>query len=900
MEWHHLSKTDCIRRLKTDPLNGLTEAEARRRLAEAGRNELVQKKKNSILRRFLSQFSDFMVLILLAAAGISLLTALWSGGDYSDPVMILLIVLLNAVIGTVQECRAENAIDALKKLSSPHATVIRGGQLKTIASEELVPGDLLRITAGDLIGADARLIRSTALTTDESALTGESIPAEKRHDVVLSADTPPADRSNMLFASTMAAAGHAVAVVTETGMNTRVGAIAALIDTEDSPRTPLQRNLAHTGRILGIGALLICGLIFLLGLLQHTAPVEMFMIAISLAVAAIPEGLPAIVTIVLALGVRTMARHRAIVRRLAAVEALGSASVICSDKTGTLTCNKMTVQCLSTVDGSVSARSEEGRFLLMLGTHCCNSVIVRAAGEWHAEGSPTEKAILLAAAGAGLTSPDNPAPQRIREVPFDSRRKRMLTLHAKPDGGYRIICKGAPDVLLPLCSNVRKGSTSVPLNGMLRQQIMAENDRLAGNAMRIIAVAYRDIEALPKQNGIPEEHLCFGGLIGMTDPPRPQAKAAVAQCLKAGIRPVMITGDHLSTARAVAAELGILQKNGSALTGPELDRLPPEEMNKKIRSCSVFARVSPEHKVRIVKAFRSSGAVVAMTGDGVNDAPALKCADIGCAMGQSGTDAARSAADIILTDDNFATIVGAVRLGRTIFANIRKTIRFLLSSNIGEILTVLAAFLLRLPSPLLPIQLLWINLVTDSLPALALGSEPPEQDVMEQPPAKSTLFSKSDVRSILLEGCLIGALAFLAFTIGRVFFDGSGEPVIGRTMTFAVLSLSQLVHAFNLRSERSLLHIGFFSNPQLVAAFAAGSLMQLSVICLPVLTSVFHTAILSPMQWGIVVLLSLCPLLLCEIGKRLSAEESSRKGQLRRGKPFAEKTSPTSPSEKSH
>ncbi len=870
MEWHSLDCRTTVDKLKSDIKNGLSKTQAKARLEKYGKNALSGGKKQSILVKFLLQFSDYMVLILLVAAGISFGVAIFSDdGDFIDPIMILIIVILNAVIGTVQECRAEKAIEALKKLSAPHANVLRDGKPVSIPSEEVAVGDIFIFEAGDFVCADARILEAVAVKAEESSLTGESVPSDKQADTVLPEKTPPADRSNMLFSSTYITSGHGKAIVTQTGMNTQVGKIAAMLDQGESPDTPIQKSLAKTGKMLGICAIIICAFIFVLGLFQKIPPLDMFMISISLAVAAIPEGLPAIVTIVLALGVRKLANHRAIVRKLPAVETLGSANVICSDKTGTLTQNKMTVEALSGIDGTINTHSTDGTLLLTLVTLCNNSILKKTAGIYKASGDPTEAALVNAAANAGIIKDDlDKKYVRIKELPFDSKKKRMVTVHRLPTGGYRTIIKGAPDILIGLCSSVyRSGSDSTMTQGK-KARLLAENNKLASQAMRVIAAAYKDTPTEPKENEL-ENGLIFCGFIGMTDPPRPQAYGAVAQCHKAGIKTVMITGDHITTAKAVAEKLGIFKKGDKTATGAELDAIPQGELEKNIFQYSVFARVSPEHKVRIVKAFQSCGAIVAMTGDGVNDAPALKCADIGCAMGLSGTDVAKSAADMILTDDNFATIVDAVEQGRGIFDNIRKTIHFLLSSNIGEILTVLCAFLMRLPSPLLAIQLLWVNLVTDSLPALALGSEPAKEDLMERKPENSSkgVFTKSSVRSIIIEGCFIGTLAFLAYTIGRVFFDGYGDPITGRTMTFAVLSLSQLVHSFNLRSEKSLFKTGFFGNPKLIGAFIIGAIMQISVISVPFLSTIFKTVSLNVTGWLIVAGLSLAPLLVVETEK---------------------------------
>ena len=878
MNWHSMTIQECEKELKTDIRRGLSDGEAARRLVTRGRNTLTRKKKKSVIRRFFSQFADFMVLILLGAAAVSFVTAIAGGGDFTDPVMILLIVVLNAVVGTVQECRAESAIDSLKKLSSPHTEVIRGGKRRLIPSEELVPGDLMVVKTGSLICADGRIVESSSLSVIESALTGESVPSEKRHTPVLDSGISPGDRCNMLYSSTIAVRGHGLALVTETGMSTMVGGIASMIDSQESPRTPLQKSLARTGRILGIGALIICVIIFILGMTQNVPPLEMFMIAISLAVAAIPEGLPAVVTIVLALGVRKMALHRAIVRRLPAVETLGSTTVICSDKTGTLTRNKMTVTGLSDGISGISAHSSGGVRLLSLAA-LCSSAPSGTSGSSSPAGDPTELAVLNAADSAGIKKEglDRKYP-RIGEIPFDSSRKRMLTMHALPSGGCRIIVKGAPDYVLPLCSEIHRQYGISPLDKFTEGKILSANEGFAKKAMRVIAVAFRDMPHAPADPAAGEKGLIFCGLAAMTDPPRPEAKPAVSRCKKAGIRTVMITGDHAMTAAAIAAELGISSPGSPVLTGRELDGMDEKELKKAVLNCSVFARVTPEHKMRIVKALRSCGEVVAMTGDGVNDAPALRCSDIGCAMGRSGTDAARAAADMVLTDDNFSTIVEAVEQGRGIFANIRRTVHFLLSCNIGEILTILCAFLMRLPSPLLALQLLWVNLVTDSMPALALGVEPAGDDLMEHPPLNTSkgVFTSSMTKSIIVEGCFIGALAFLAFTIGRIFFDTGQEPIVGRTMTFAVLSLSQLVHAFNLKSSLSLFKTGISGNMKLVGAFLLGLIMQVSVITVPALNSVFRTVPLSLSQWLIVAALSLSPLILVELSKNLGRRVSPK------------------------
>lgn len=882
MDWHTQSSAEVIKSLKTDPKSGLTSSEAHRRLEKYGPNRLHEPKKPSLFAKFIAQFSDFMVLILLMAAGISFATAIIEGtGDFIDPIMILLIVIINAVTGVIQENRAEKAIDALKKLSAPHARVIRDGKEKSILSEEVVPGDVVVVETGDILCCDARIITDSALQSEESSLTGEAVPSEKNGAIICEKDAPIGDRHNMLFSTGIVSSGSATAVAVATGMRTQVGKIAEMINEEESPKTPLQQSLAKTGKLLGIAALAICAAIFVLGLLQQIPPLNMFMISISLAVAAIPEGLPAVVTIVLALGIKRMASRRAIVRRMPAVETLGRANVICSDKTGTLTQNRMTAAKLVTSSGTVSFNSSEGAFALSLCTLCNNG---RLNADGTASGDPTEGALIIAASKAGrkkgkleLEFP------RVKEFPFDSVRKRMTTVHKLKTGGYRIITKGAPDMLLPLCTSTSSGRG---MTNALHRELLSKNEDMASDALRVLAVAYRDTDKIPSTVEEAERGLIFTAFAGMIDPPRPEAKLAVARCKTAGIKPVMITGDHIATAKAIARELGIFTNGDKAMTGTELDKLTDDDLKRCIFSYSVFARVSPEHKVRIVKAFRAASAVVAMTGDGVNDAPALKAADIGCAMGITGTDVAKGAADMILTDDNFSTIVEAVSEGRGIYENIKKTVHFLLSSNVGEIITVFTAFLLRLPSPLLAIQLLWVNLVTDSLPALALGVEPTPDDIMERKPndAKKSLFADGMIFNIAIEGCFIGALSFLAFTIGRVFFDQGGEPVIGRTMTFASLSLCQLIHAFNIKSEHSIFKGGLFTNPKLIIAFIVGVIMQVSVISIPPLASIFKATPLSPLQWFIVTGLSLVPLIVVEIEKRVSAMGKRKKRILPIGK----------------
>ena len=875
MELHSVSWREAAEQLKTDAKRGLSSAEAQKRQAQYGKNEIEEGKRQNLLLRFLSQFKDFMVLILLISAAISFLVSMLRGDkDFIDSIIILAIVVCNAVVGMVQEIRADQAIDALKKLSSPHARVLRDGRQRTVESSELVPGDIVILKTGDLVPADIRLIRSVELQAEESALTGESVPVTKDAASLCPRDATLAERKNMVFASTGVASGAGVGIVTATGMDTGMGQIAKMLEQEHSPATPLQEKMKQTGKVLGIGVVVICAVIFTLGLIQKIEPLEMFMIAISLGVAAIPEGLTAVVTIVLAMGIKRMAQKRAIIRHMPAVEALGSTQVICSDKTGTLTQNKMTVTAFSGAYGEEKLDGTAAQFALELATLCNNSE------EQGTEifGDPTETAFLHAChRKKSELEQDFP---RTGEIPFTSARKMMTTAHRTGEG-YRIISKGAPDVLIARCGFLQKGSTVVPLSGSLKAKILAENGKLAERALRVLAVAYKDVSALPGDDRETESGLIFCGLVGMEDPPRQGVKAAVAQCKRAGILPVMITGDHAATALAIGKRIGIADDSSRVMTGAELDRLSEAELSKRIFEYPIFARVSPEHKVKIVKAFQRRNLVVAMTGDGVNDAPALKSADIGCAMGKNGTEVAKSAADMVLTDDNFSTIVSAVREGRGIYKNIRKTIHFLLSCNIGEILVVFVAFLLRAPAPLLAIQLLWVNLVTDSLPALALGADPIERDVMEEPPHKKNegVFSGGMGISVAAEGCLVGALALLAYTIGRVWFDTDPmEPWIGRTMGFAVLSLSQLVHSFNMRSERSVLKLGIFGNKKLLIACGICALLMVSVILVPALSSLFKTASLSGLQWLIVLALSLFPLIAVE-GEKLLLGRLSRKSR---------------------
>jgi len=828
---------EVIAQLGTNVQTGLSTVAADKLRLQHGENVLRETKRESVFKLFLKQFKDAMVLVLLAAACASFLMALLSGsGDYVDPILILVIVVLNAVIATTQEYRAGKALEELKSMSAPTVEVVRDGKRVRIESTQVVVGDVFFLRAGDLVPADARLLEATELCTDEAALTGESQAVEKHTYAVQSGE-----ESNMVWASTVVVSGHGKAVVVQTGMQTRVGKIAGLLQESVPPLTPLQEKLARTGKMLGIGALGICLLVFVMGLLRGYPPMEIFMTSVSLAVAAIPEGLVTIVTILLATGTSAMARRNAIVKRLPAVETLGSATVICSDKTGTLTQNKMTV---TEVYGN--------RDLVLDLAALCNN-----------ETGSTELAILEAAQKNGFVRKTmEGAYARVRENPFNSEKKYMSTLH-RTESGYRLIVKGAPDVLLPKCA----------LGAQAHSDILSKQRHMAAKALRVLAVAYKDV---PDMTSASEDNLVFAGLIGMIDPPRPEAARAVALCRQAGIRVVMITGDHADTACAIAAQLGIYTAEDEVMTGKELAQLSEEALAEQIECYSVFARVTPEQKVKIVRAFQLRRAVVAMTGDGVNDAPALKIADIGCAMGKSGTSVAKEAADLVLTDDHFATIVSAVRAGRTIYGNISKAVRFLLSSNIGEILTVFVAMFVGWSAPLEAIHLLWINLVTDALPAIALGFEPAPADIMEQKPIGrgAGLFADGAGVAVALEGIMIGTLTLVSFSFGMYVF---GDYAVAQTMAFCVLSLSQLVHAYNMRSSRSVFHIGIFRNKRLNVSFVICVALQVSVVACAPLRSIFRVAALSGVQWGIVFLLSLLPLALVEMQKFADMLKAAKK-----------------------
>ncbi len=863
--WHDKSLGETLSQLGTHRHRGLSDGEAKTRLDRYGPNELKGKPPRSLALRLLDQLKDPMILVLLAAAGLSFLSS--GGADWLDGAIILLIVVVNAAISISQENSAQEALEALQRMSAPKARVIRGGTESSLPASQLVPGDLIRLEAGDLVPADARLLESAGLKADEAAMTGESLPVEKQAGEALPSDTPLADRRNMVIGSTVITAGRATAVVTATGMDSEVGRVAGLLLEQEDSDTPLQRRMGEISKTLSFLCLCVCAVMFGVGLLQRRAMLDMFMTAVSLAVAAIPEGLPAIVTIVLALGVQRMAARGAIVKKLPAVETLGCAGVICSDKTGTLTQNKMTVRRLWTLPGGKEDT------LLTAAVLCCDATL--------SAGDPTEIALVEAAARAGLDKAglDHAFPRR-GEVPFDSDRKLMSTVQPLPGGGFQVCVKGAPDVLLSRCD----------LSPAQKQAVLAANDAMAGQALRVLAVARRELSALPSSlsSDTLEHHLTFLGLLGMMDPPREEVKAAVAQCRSAGIKPVMITGDHKLTAVAIAKELGICGPRDLAITGADLDFMPQELLERDVDQFAVYARVSPEHKTRIVNAWRKKGQVVAMTGDGVNDAPALKAAHIGCAMGITGTDVAKEAADMILTDDNFATIVSAVAEGRGIYANIKKAIHYLLSCNIGEILTIFLATLFNFHQmPLMPVQLLWLNLVTDSLPALALGVEPVEEGVMDQKPrpAEENLFSPAFSLRLTLQGAMVGLLTLGAYFLGEYVLSDPGEAYqAANTMAFATLTLCQLFHAFDVRSEsQSLFHIGVFSNPAMNKAFLVGLGLQLSVLCFPPFQAVFQTVPLNPLEWAVVLTLSVTPVVVCELAKALRRRAEGQKQDIKKG-----------------
>ncbi|MBR1442485.1 MAG: cation-translocating P-type ATPase [Firmicutes bacterium] len=849
MEYYGKSIEETARELGTSIKEGISDINAEMRIKE-GKNRIEGKKKTPICVRFLLQFNDVMIIILIIAAGISAFMTYFKGeGDYIDALIIVAIIFTNAVLGLIQESRAERSIEALKKMTVPKCCVIRDAVKKIIDAEDVVKGDIVVLSAGDIVPADCRIAESIALKCDESAITGESIAVEKDERFIAAGKCAIGDRRNMLFSGTVVSCGHAKAIVTATGMETEIGKIAEMISESEKGQTPLQKKLADTGKKLGIGALIICGGIFIIGVMKKIEVFEMFLTSVSLAVAAIPEGLPAIVTIVLGIGVERMSKKNAIIRNLPSVESLGNATVICTDKTGTLTINRMKV---------TDEKSMDKYKLYEVMVHC-NDCEKDENGEYI--GEATEKAIMRYCEKMGVGKKY----ERIWEIPFDSKRKMMSTVHKTKDGNI-LMAKGAAEEIIKRCSKYSDGGKIKKMNENIRERALREDRELAEKGLRVLAGAYKEIRSEKSS----EDELIFCGMLAMTDPPRREVYGAIRTAHNAGIKVVMITGDHVSTAKAIGSMTGI---GNRAVTGDEIEKMSEGELFEAVDRYDIFARVSPEHKLRIVEAFKARGEMTAMTGDGVNDAPALKCADIGCAMGITGTEAAKEAADVVLTDDNFATIIYAVKEGRGIFENIKRSAHFLLSSNIGEIFTVFSSILFGYDTALLAVHLLWVNLVTDSLPAIALGLEPPEKDIMTRKPKrdKTKLFDKEEWGRMILEGCMIGVISVAAFKAGCVI-DGIG---VGRTMAFCVLSISQLVHSFNMKSEKSLFATDIGNNIYMIWAFALGLILQLSVVMIPCLREVFRTEKLSAVCFLIIAVLCAVPLIVSEGEKFFNKIEKS-------------------------
>ncbi len=891
--WYQKNINDVKKELATDIEKGLSYKQVEEKQQNVGFNELKARKKKSLIVKFLEQFKDFMIIVLIIAAIVSGIVGILEGEGITDTIIILIVVIINAIIGVAQENKAEKSLEALQKLSAHASKVIRNGKMIVIPSRELVPGDVVVLETGDYVPADLRIIEAVNLKSQESALTGESVPVEKIIDTI-NEEVGIGDRTNMLFSSSLITYGRGKGIVVETGMNTEVGKIAEIINSSEEGTTPLQEKLNKLGKILGIAALAICVVIFIIGLLYGKEPIHMFMTAVSLAVAAIPEGLAAVSTIVLAIGVQRMVKKNAIVKRLPAVETLGSASVICSDKTGTLTQNKMTVQKiyvdnkLMDMENIKFVESKSDLESLIYNAMLCNDTKVGANNEL--AGDPTETALVDMGMNLDIDIDKIFSIDRLNEIPFDSSRKLMTTVH-KIDNEYIVYTKGGVDELLKNC-------TSYIINGKIekdleefKKSIYENNESMAKNALRVLAFGYKKIKKLPESKEEIEKlesDLIFVGMVGMIDPPREEAKKAVEKCKSAGIKTVMITGDHKITATAIAKQLGILENEDEAITGSELENMSDEELTKNIRNYSVYARVSPEHKVRIVRAWQANGEIVAMTGDGVNDAPALKNADIGCAMGVVGTDVAKEAADVILTDDNFATVVSAVEEGRRIYDNILKAIQFLLSSNVGEIIVLFVAILITpllakwfnitnisALEPLLPIHILWINLVTDSLPALALAVDPAAENIMQRKPNKKGkgIFTKGMTWRVIYQGIMIGFITLIAFIVGLAtpgVTDEAAKIKIAQTMAFCVLALSELVHVFNIRDNKnSVFKTGILNNSKLILAILVSASFMFVILLIPGLREIFSIAQLPKENIVETVLLVLSPILVVEIFKLL-------------------------------
>ena len=918
--WFNKEAKDVEAELKTDLENGLSSKQVEENKAKYGENELQEKKKEPLIKKFIAQFKDFSIIVLIIAAIVSGVVGVAQGEGFTDTIIILIVVLLNAVIGVAQESKAEKSLEALRKLSEHAAKVVRDGKEQVIPARELVPGDLVIIETGDYVSADLRIIEAVNLKSQESSLTGESVPVEKSIEAIEGEEIGIGDRVNMLFSSSFITDGRGRAIVVETGMNTEVGKIAGMLNNTEKQETPLQRRLNSLGKTLGIAALAICAFIFVLGLLQGKDVISMFMTAVSLAVAVIPEGLVAVSTIVLAIGVQKMVKKNAIVKKLPAVETLGSSTVICSDKTGTLTQNKMTVEKVFCNDVTVDVNkveTTEDFNKLVYNCMLCNDSRMLETGEL--AGDPTETALIDMAFNLEYQEAIVRENLRVEEVPFDSNRKLMTTVNEN-NGRYRVYTKGGVDELLARCNSyLFKGEIRTNLEDYSRW-IRENNENMAKDALRVLAFAYKDIDHMPSKEEMEtiESGLTFIGMVGMIDPPREEAKKAVEKCKRAGIKTVMITGDHKITAVAIAKKLGILENEDEALIGLELDKISDEELTKNIRKYSVYARVSPEHKVRIVKAWQANGEIVAMTGDGVNDSPALKTADIGCAMGKVGTEVAKEAADVILTDDNFATIVSAVEEGRRIYDNILKVIQFLISCNVGEVIVLLLATLfapliaktfgisdVTMIQLLLPIHILWINLVTDTFPALALAFDPANRDVMDRKPIKKDegIFTKGRTFRIIYQGAMIGILTLSAFIIGlatpdsklptMVKYEGEtiaveeidnleeilangGEYVskeetkieIGQTMAFMVLAFSELVHVFNIRDNKnSIFKTGILGNSILIWAVLASAFLMAIILAVPALRHIFSIPILPMNNMIETIALIIAPVVIVELMK---------------------------------
>ena len=889
-KWFNESAEETCKILETNFNNGLNVEEVSERQKKYGLNELEAKKKKTLFQKFLEQFKDFMIIVLIISAIISGIIGVIEGEGITDTLIILVVVIVNAIIGVMQENKAEKSLEALQKLSSHVAKVVRNGKLQVVQSRELVPGDIVVLETGDYVPADLRLFESVNLKAQEAALTGESVPVEKITEIINNDEIGIGDRKNMVFSSSLITYGRGKGIVTSTGMNTEVGKIAGIINETIDTETPLQIKLNKLGKTLGIVALVICAIIFGIGLLYGKEPIHMFMTAVSLAVAAIPEGLPAVSTIVLAIGVQRMVKRNSIIKKLPAVETLGSATVICSDKTGTLTQNKMTVQKIfysgNIIDVDDIKDINNDLEKLIYTAMLCNDTKISENNEL--TGDPTETALVDLGFKLNFKKSIYEDMPRTFEIPFESDRKLMTTVN-KVNDKYIVYTKGGVDELLNRCINYVENSEIKSDLEVCKKIISINNENMAKEALRVLAFGYKELDHKPTKEELEnlESDLTYIGMVGMIDPPRIEAKDAVKKCKTAGIKPVMITGDHKITAIAIAKELGILNNESEAITGSELEKMTQEELTKNIRNYSVYARVSPEHKVRIVKAWQANGEIVAMTGDGVNDAPALKTADIGCAMGIVGTDVAKEAADVILTDDNFSSVVAAVEEGRRIYDNILKAIQFLLSSNVGEIIALFVAILIT-PilahvfgisdisglEPLLPIHILWINLVTDSLPALALAVDPAAKNIMERKPLKQGkgIFTKGMTMRIIYQGIMIGIITIIAFIIGLATTNSTDAERIkaGQTMAFCVLALSQLVHIYNIRdNKKSIFKSNIFNNSKLILATIASAALMFIILFIPGLREIFGIALLPKENILEVILLVLSPILIVEIAKLL-------------------------------